>query len=187
MTTAKPVKRPRGEGPWALGYREPLNPNEQFKKDDDALNVRARTVRAPVPTTTSSLLAPAAAGARDEQTDDRPYAGAIDPGKSFVALEGLVTLAWCDRTPSNGLVAVISKNTDRLAFVHHRLEPPGADVLRRALILGAAHAPTHAGTVGKLSMTSRKRRQVRRCRAGDRAIVDLRTRSVGAHEHARVR
>jgi sulfite reductase (ferredoxin) len=46
MTTAeskpKPVKRPRGEGQWALGYREPLNPNEQFKKDDDALNVRAR-------------------------------------------------------------------------------------------------------------------------------------------------
>ncbi len=32
----------RGEGQWALGYREPLNPNEQFKKDDDALNVRAR-------------------------------------------------------------------------------------------------------------------------------------------------
>jgi sulfite reductase (ferredoxin) len=42
MTTAKPVKRPRGEGQWKLGYREPLNPNEQFKKDDDALNVRAR-------------------------------------------------------------------------------------------------------------------------------------------------
>ena len=38
------VKRPRGEGQWALGYREPLNPNEQFKKDDDALNVRARIV-----------------------------------------------------------------------------------------------------------------------------------------------
>lgn len=32
----------RGEGQWALGYREPLNGNEQFKKDDDALNVRAR-------------------------------------------------------------------------------------------------------------------------------------------------
>ncbi len=42
MTTTKPAKRPRGEGQWALGYREPLNPNEQFKKDDDALNVRAR-------------------------------------------------------------------------------------------------------------------------------------------------
>jgi sulfite reductase (ferredoxin) len=39
---AKPAKRPRGEGQWALGYREPLNANEQFKKDDDALNVRAR-------------------------------------------------------------------------------------------------------------------------------------------------
>ncbi len=32
----------RGEGQWALGYREPLNANEQAKKDDDALNVRAR-------------------------------------------------------------------------------------------------------------------------------------------------
>lgn len=32
----------RGEGQWALGYREPLNANEQSKKDDDALNVRAR-------------------------------------------------------------------------------------------------------------------------------------------------
>ncbi len=40
--SAKPAKRPRGEGQWALGYREPLNANEQFKKDDDALNVRAR-------------------------------------------------------------------------------------------------------------------------------------------------
>jgi sulfite reductase (ferredoxin) len=37
-----PVRRKRGEGQWALGYREPLNPNEQAKKDDDALNVRAR-------------------------------------------------------------------------------------------------------------------------------------------------
>ncbi|WP_037081413.1 nitrite/sulfite reductase [Pseudonocardia spinosispora] len=35
-------KRRRGEGQWALGYREPLNPNERAKKDDDALNVRAR-------------------------------------------------------------------------------------------------------------------------------------------------
>jgi sulfite reductase (ferredoxin) len=42
MTTAKPAKRPRGEGQWALGYREPLNPNEQSKKDDNPLNVRAR-------------------------------------------------------------------------------------------------------------------------------------------------
>jgi len=37
-----PGKRPRGEGQWALGYREPLNPNERSKKDDDPLNVRAR-------------------------------------------------------------------------------------------------------------------------------------------------
>ena len=32
----------RGQGQWALGYTEPLNPNERFKKDDDGLNVRAR-------------------------------------------------------------------------------------------------------------------------------------------------
>ncbi|GAB3784178.1 nitrite/sulfite reductase [Nocardioides ungokensis] len=43
-TPSRPSRpRPqRGEGQWALGYREPLNANEQFKKDDDALNVRAR-------------------------------------------------------------------------------------------------------------------------------------------------
>ncbi|HEY9263931.1 MAG TPA: nitrite/sulfite reductase [Mycobacterium sp.] len=40
--SAKPAKRPRGEGQWALGYREPLNANEQSKKDDNPLNVRAR-------------------------------------------------------------------------------------------------------------------------------------------------
>lgn len=40
----KPVRarRVRGEGQWALGYREPLNANEQSKKDDNPLNVRAR-------------------------------------------------------------------------------------------------------------------------------------------------
>ncbi|GAA2003734.1 MULTISPECIES: nitrite/sulfite reductase [Nocardioides] len=32
----------RGEGQWALGYMEPLNKNEQSKKDDNPLNVRAR-------------------------------------------------------------------------------------------------------------------------------------------------
>lgn len=32
----------RGEGQWALGHREPLNPNERNKKDDNGLNVRAR-------------------------------------------------------------------------------------------------------------------------------------------------
>ncbi len=32
----------RGEGQWALGFREPLNANERLKKDDDGLNVRAR-------------------------------------------------------------------------------------------------------------------------------------------------
>ncbi len=37
-----PARARKGEGQWALGYREPLNANEQAKKDDDALNVRAR-------------------------------------------------------------------------------------------------------------------------------------------------
>jgi len=37
-----PARKKRGEGQWALGYHEPLNANEQVKKDDDALNVRAR-------------------------------------------------------------------------------------------------------------------------------------------------
>jgi sulfite reductase (ferredoxin) len=31
-----------GQGQWALGEREPLNANEKFKREDDALNVRAR-------------------------------------------------------------------------------------------------------------------------------------------------
>nr|WP_219632732.1 nitrite/sulfite reductase [Haloechinothrix aidingensis] len=38
----KRTKQRRGEGQWALGYREPLNPNERSKKDDHPLNVRAR-------------------------------------------------------------------------------------------------------------------------------------------------
>jgi len=37
----RPTKR-RSEGQWALGYREPLNANEQSKKDDNPLNVRRR-------------------------------------------------------------------------------------------------------------------------------------------------
>ena len=44
-STAPRTPRPRpkrGEGQWALGYREPLNKNEQSKKDDNPLNVRAR-------------------------------------------------------------------------------------------------------------------------------------------------
>ena len=41
-TGARPARRPRGEGQWALGHREPLNPNERMKADDDPLNVRAR-------------------------------------------------------------------------------------------------------------------------------------------------
>jgi sulfite reductase (ferredoxin) len=37
-------QRKRGEGQWALGYREPLNKNEENKKNDDGLNVRRRII-----------------------------------------------------------------------------------------------------------------------------------------------
>jgi sulfite reductase (ferredoxin) len=39
----RPPRR-RGEGQWALGYREPLNKNEENKKNDDGLNVRQRII-----------------------------------------------------------------------------------------------------------------------------------------------
>lgn len=39
---ARPAKKPRSEGQWALGEREALNHNEQYKQEDDALNVRDR-------------------------------------------------------------------------------------------------------------------------------------------------
>ena len=54
ITTGRPIardqhsqgprraERRRGEGQWALGYREPLNPNERMKRDDDGLNARLR-------------------------------------------------------------------------------------------------------------------------------------------------
>ena len=43
MTSPRTSSRPqRGEGQWALGYREPLNPNERMKKDSDGLDVRQR-------------------------------------------------------------------------------------------------------------------------------------------------
>ena len=35
-------RRARGEGQWAMGHLEPLNPNERTKKDDDGLHVRHR-------------------------------------------------------------------------------------------------------------------------------------------------
>ena len=41
MTTARPAK-PRNEGQWALGDREPLNPNEEFKQAGPPLEVRER-------------------------------------------------------------------------------------------------------------------------------------------------
>lgn len=40
--TRRPPSRPKGQGQWASGHREPLNGTEQQKKDDDGLNVRAR-------------------------------------------------------------------------------------------------------------------------------------------------
>ncbi|WP_327069717.1 nitrite/sulfite reductase [Kitasatospora sp. NBC_01302] len=39
---ARKVTRHRGEGQWGMGHYTPLNANEQFKKDDDGLNVRTR-------------------------------------------------------------------------------------------------------------------------------------------------
>ncbi|GBG39903.1 nitrite/sulfite reductase [Mycobacterium montefiorense] len=42
MTTARPAKAPRSEGQWALGDREPLNPNEEFKQAGRPLEVRDR-------------------------------------------------------------------------------------------------------------------------------------------------
>lgn len=42
-SSARP-RRPRGEGQWALGHHEPLNQNEEFKKNDDGLNVRQRII-----------------------------------------------------------------------------------------------------------------------------------------------
>jgi sulfite reductase (ferredoxin) len=42
-TPTRTSSRPqRGQGQWALGYREPLNPNERMKKDSDGLEVRQR-------------------------------------------------------------------------------------------------------------------------------------------------
>jgi sulfite reductase (ferredoxin) len=39
---SRPSRRTAGQGQWALGHLEPLNPNERTKKDDDGLNVRQR-------------------------------------------------------------------------------------------------------------------------------------------------
>jgi sulfite reductase (ferredoxin) len=39
---ARRARPKRGEGQWALGYTEPINKNEQSKKDDNPLNVRDR-------------------------------------------------------------------------------------------------------------------------------------------------
>ena len=43
-TTGTRTGRKKGEGQWALGYREPLNKNEEIKRADDGLNVRRRII-----------------------------------------------------------------------------------------------------------------------------------------------
>jgi sulfite reductase (ferredoxin) len=42
--SARSRRHGRGDGQWALGYREPLNKNEETKKNDDGLNVRQRII-----------------------------------------------------------------------------------------------------------------------------------------------
>src|ERR1700692_4811581 len=46
VATPTGTKAPRkaGEGQWPLGTREPLNKNEENKKNDDGLNVRQRII-----------------------------------------------------------------------------------------------------------------------------------------------
>src|SRR6201995_2875619 len=44
MPVAGGTNAKRGEGQWALGYREPLNKNEENKRNDDGLNVRQRII-----------------------------------------------------------------------------------------------------------------------------------------------
>jgi sulfite reductase (ferredoxin) len=43
-TNSATTRKKRGEGQWALGYHEPLNKNEENKKNDDGLNVRQRII-----------------------------------------------------------------------------------------------------------------------------------------------
>jgi sulfite reductase (ferredoxin) len=44
MPASTAQRGPRGQGQWALGYREPLNPNERAKRDNDGLLVRQRII-----------------------------------------------------------------------------------------------------------------------------------------------
>ncbi|HET8583064.1 MAG TPA: nitrite/sulfite reductase, partial [Jatrophihabitans sp.] len=41
---ARPNQAKKGQGQWALGYREPLNAAERGKRDDNPLNVRQRII-----------------------------------------------------------------------------------------------------------------------------------------------
>ena len=38
----RPARAPKPQGQWKVDGKDPLNPNEVFKKEDDALNVRDR-------------------------------------------------------------------------------------------------------------------------------------------------
>jgi sulfite reductase (ferredoxin) len=44
QTAPQPKPAKRGQGQWALGYREPLNVNERSKRDNDGLLVRQRII-----------------------------------------------------------------------------------------------------------------------------------------------
>ncbi len=44
MVARTATTRQHAQGQWALGYREPLNPNERTKRDDDGLLVRQRII-----------------------------------------------------------------------------------------------------------------------------------------------
>ena len=44
VATTTRAGRKKGEGQWALGYREPLNKNAENKRNDDGLNVRQRII-----------------------------------------------------------------------------------------------------------------------------------------------
>ncbi len=42
QSPTRPQRPQKSQGQWAIDSRQPLNPNEQLKQDDDGLNVRAR-------------------------------------------------------------------------------------------------------------------------------------------------
>src|SRR5438477_124336 len=102
--------RPRGEGQWALGHREPLNPNERSKKDDNPLNVRARIEsiyahRGFASIDPADLGSPIAGVAETEMIDpteaiteiNRRFVG--DPSLSNLPRKFKSTISWLADTP----------------------------------------------------------------------------------------